>query len=223
VVCLMQERRSEKSGHFAVDMRPACILETSDANGRREGNRTRTALPGASHQVDLSNLVMHAGYICDRLRVDRECSTWDVLLTVCWTACCSNHARCSQGGTAGTVCILVVGIHPYHKQQTTRSKTGRVKPVRRTDILEDRTRLSQGSVGSNSESISRYHVYMGCCNSHTACTQQEAAYSNGSVRIGQSVTGRRLCSHVAASCGRYSTSREVKRLFEARHSTPAPQ
>jgi hypothetical protein len=67
VVCLVQARREEKSGHFAVDMRHACILETSDANGRRrEGNWTGTALPGASHQVDLSNLVMHAGYVWDR-------------------------------------------------------------------------------------------------------------------------------------------------------------
>jgi hypothetical protein len=73
---VVQERRVKKSGHFAVDMRHACILETPDANGRREGNwKTGTALPGASHQVDLSNLVMHAGYIWDRFEADRGCST----------------------------------------------------------------------------------------------------------------------------------------------------
>ena len=61
---VVQERRGWKSGHFAVDMRDACILETPDANGRREGNwKTGTALPGASHQVDLSNRLMRAGYI----------------------------------------------------------------------------------------------------------------------------------------------------------------
>ena len=61
---VVQERPGWKSGHFAVDMRDACILETPDANGRREGNwKTGTAPPGASHQVDLSNRLMRAGYI----------------------------------------------------------------------------------------------------------------------------------------------------------------
>jgi hypothetical protein len=107
--------RSEKSGHFAVDMRHACTLETFDANGRREGNWTGTALPGASHQVDLSHLMMHTGYICDRFgyRQGMLNMRYNILLTVCWTAGGSNHVPCLQGGTAGDVRELVVNIRPY--------------------------------------------------------------------------------------------------------------
>jgi hypothetical protein len=57
--------------------------------------------------------------------------------------------------------------------------------------------------------------------SHPACTQQEAGISNGSVRTGQAVTGPRLCSHVAASCGRYSTSELWREAFDySRPATP---
>ena len=58
---------------------------------------------------------------------------------------------CKEAQQVLSVNSLSILVHA--RKQQNHSKTGRVKPVRTTDILEDLTRLSQGSVGSNSESI----------------------------------------------------------------------
>lgn len=127
-----------------------------------------------------------------------------LIVTYCWTTYRTMAVCRDRYGYRN--CILVANIKTAERRDE----------LSRYGLVVYLTRLSQGSVDSNSDSNSTHHVDMGYCHSHSACTQQEAGISNGSVRIGQAVTGSRLCSHVG---GKLRSVQHIRESFD--YSRPA--